>query len=271
MGLDAAGDRFMCRTLNSDAYNLREACLLAAVRELRPAVILDTLSRFSTARDENSASDNRQLSTEMFGLLAAGARAVVAIHHAVKGSAKEPRLTLETALRGTGDLAAIADAVWGLQCKGEQKLEIRLQCVKARDFEQPKPFHILGRPYINRRGDFVIEEELRSEGETSEVEKFAEYVSINPSATYRQIAAHTKIPPKRVREVAKRAGWKQNNKRWEQVPQGDAVESLFPVPLLGRRNRGTDNSCDEGEQLGNDPNFLSDSKIESPPVAKKES
>jgi hypothetical protein len=219
MRLSGAGDSFICRTMKDDVCKLDEPNLVAAVRTLRPVIVLDTLSRFSTAQDENSASDNRVLANGIFGLLKTGAQAVIAVHHAVKGSEGERRLTLKTALRGSGDLGAIADAVWGVQCDDHDKLSLKLQCVKARDFEIPRPIDILGRPYINQKGDFVVKEGLRSDREKSEVEALKKHVQENPSATYDDVSEATHIPRKRIKRVAESAGWRKKNGRgWEQIP-----------------------------------------------------
>lgn len=155
---------------------------------------------------------------------------MIAVHHALKASAKDKGLTLETALRGTGDLAAIADAVWGLQCVDEDRLEIRLQCVKARDFEPPHPFNILGRPYLNQIGDFVMAEQELSEPEEAEAEALARYVSKTPQATYRQVFHATGTPLKRIKTVAAKAGWSKKGKFWEQgAPESSPHASdLFP-------------------------------------------
>jgi AAA domain len=220
LGLANVGDSLICRTMQDPRHTLSEPRLLAAVRALNPVVILDTVTRFSAAQDENSASDNRQLADGIFGLRKAGARGVIAVHHAVKASAKEKSLSLETTLCGTGDLAAIADAVWGLKCANEDRLEIELKCVKARDFEPPHQFHIMGRPYLNQLGDFVRVEQVRSESEDAEAKAFAEQVRKNPEATYREIAKAIQIPLKRVKEVAAKAGWsKTRRKRWESTVQ----------------------------------------------------
>jgi hypothetical protein len=152
MRLIAAGDYFLCRTMKDGFHPLDQPEMLAAAMALEPVVVLDTAIRFSRAENENSATDNRQLTNAIFGLLHAGAQCVLGVHHAVKASSKETSLTLESALRGTGDLAAICDAAWGLQCTDAASLRISVQCVKARDFEMPNTFQIMGRPYIGDRG-----------------------------------------------------------------------------------------------------------------------
>jgi len=65
----------------------------------------------------------------------AGAIAVIGLHHATKKMRTEG-MSLELALRGTGDIAASADAVYGLlrdsmlYNNGEGPNEIQVACLK---------------------------------------------------------------------------------------------------------------------------------------------
>ena len=72
--------------MKGEVRSLRDRALIDAVKALNPVIVLDTAIRFSTADDENSASDNKQLRDGIFGLLRKGAQGVVGIHHAVKAS-----------------------------------------------------------------------------------------------------------------------------------------------------------------------------------------
>ena len=65
--------------------------------------------RFSEATDENSAAENRIIANNILDLRAAGAPAVIALHHSTKTFA-EGEITLENCLRGSGDIAALADS-----------------------------------------------------------------------------------------------------------------------------------------------------------------
>jgi RecA-family ATPase len=80
------------------------------VRQMQPVVILDTVIRFSEAEDENAAAQNKKLVDDVIRLRQAGAVAVIGLHHATKKMRTEG-MSLELALRGTGDIAASADAV----------------------------------------------------------------------------------------------------------------------------------------------------------------
>jgi hypothetical protein len=170
------GTRFRVRTLADGVLRLNDPLLLQAVNEWNPVVFLDTAVRFANVKDENSAAENATLADALFSLIKAGARGVVGLHHSPKGTAKADELTLENVLRGTGDLGAMCDAVWGLQHdrgrqgEGEEYVEesrnltrLFVKCVKPRDFEPADPFRVQGRPYIDEQGDFVV---LTGENET---------------------------------------------------------------------------------------------------------
>jgi 5S rRNA maturation endonuclease (ribonuclease M5) len=115
--MDAMGipdDKFLCRTMTDGLIKLDDPNLVRAVRELRPVVFLDTAIRFSDAENENDASQSaKYMATTVFELLGAGAAAVVGVHHSAKSAANKAR-TLENALRGSGDLGAMSDAVYSL-------------------------------------------------------------------------------------------------------------------------------------------------------------
>jgi hypothetical protein len=118
-------------------------------------VILDTASRFSEG-DENSAGDNRALASDIFALLAAGARQVLAQHHSPKPFARENVMRLENVLRGSGDIGAMLTTAWGVkQLDAEQNI-IHVENLKPRDFQPCGPFQLIGRPYINETGDFSL-------------------------------------------------------------------------------------------------------------------
>jgi len=223
MQLTTAGDMFLCRTLRDGFYPLQQPELLSAVEALEPLVVLDTAIRFSTAENENSATDNKKLTDAIFGLVQHGARGVLGLHHAIKSSANQTSLTLETALRGTGDLAAICDAVWGLQCIDTTSLHVSVQCLKARDFEIPPAFEIMGRPYIGEKGDFVLVDTQLKERTDEQARTFDEFVRERPRANYQQIAERLKVPKKRVRSIAEGAGWQKGPRmeRWERIQQSE--------------------------------------------------
>lgn len=218
-------ERFLCRTMKDGLMKLDNPLLLAAVRELKPVMFLDSAIRFNGADNENDASQNAGgLANDIFELVKAGARAVVGLHHSPKSSAGQ-EMSLENVLRGTGDLGAMCDAAYGLKCLKQETLELRVQCVKPRDFEPVPPFHIQGRPYINDRGDFVVlTPGASSVGDTrSEVEALDKAIREKPTASYRDLAAKTGINISRIAEVAAKAGWRKDGEVWKWAAQTSFV------------------------------------------------
>jgi hypothetical protein len=155
---------FLCRTVSQGAtLPLDDASLLEAVHRLKPVVILDTIIRFSEAEDENAAAQNKKLVDDVIRLRQAGAIAVIGLHHSTKKMRTEG-MSLELALRGTGDIAASADAVYGLlrdhllYNNGAGPNEIEVACLKPRDFEPPLPFRIAStkRPAVSPEPGMLI-------------------------------------------------------------------------------------------------------------------
>jgi len=138
---------FLCRTISEGRIlPLNDQSLFEAVAELKPVIILDTLIRFREG-DENDAAQNKELVDAIIRLRQAGAVAVIGIHHAAKDMRKKG-MSLELALRGTGDIAAAADAVYGilrdshLYRGGRGPNEFEIECLKPRDFVPPDPFRV---------------------------------------------------------------------------------------------------------------------------------
>jgi hypothetical protein len=213
------GPRFRCQTISDGAaLDLGNPVLLAAVRELKPVIFLDTSIRFSNAESENSSAENRALSRAIFALLQTGAKAVVCLHHRGKGSAKADELTLENTLRGTTDLGAIADAVWGLKYdslgghspyfKESQKLvRLDVRCVKSRDFAPPEDFRIQLFPYLDEIGDFGMLTSEPPEQQKSEIDRLVSAIEGNPFASKVQLQTATGIGRNRISKMAAAAGW----------------------------------------------------------------
>jgi hypothetical protein len=131
--------KFMARTTSAGpALPLNDPNLMQAVRETSPVIFLDTAIRFMKGGDENSAAQNRMLVDDVLNLMAAGAVAVVLVHHATKASQQEA-MTLENMLRGTSDLAAMSDTVYGIRkdrtlyANGDGPMEIDLVSLKDRE------------------------------------------------------------------------------------------------------------------------------------------
>ena len=118
-------------------------------------VILDTALRFAqNMDDESSARQVVEFATLLFDLLAAGARSVGGAHHAPKAFSEKSFMDLQSVLRGSGDIGAIVVTAHGVKLIDAENSVVHIENIKARDFQKPKSFQLIGRPYINDEGDF---------------------------------------------------------------------------------------------------------------------
>ena len=157
MGLHprVAEERLLVRTLSKGpTLPLTDPRILYAAKGAH--VFLDTAIRFANG-DENSASDNqRGLANDIFSLLSAGARTVVAAYHSPKSYTRDTTMSLENALRGSGDLGAMLATCWAIKQLDPAQNIIHIENVKPRDFQPVGPFQIMGRPHIDEKGDFAL-------------------------------------------------------------------------------------------------------------------
>ena len=130
--LDYVGETFFYRTLSSNGH----LKLPDLNYELPGSVVfLDTAIRFLDG-DENSSADVRAFADQVFSLLRKGAEAVVLLHHSPKDSGDI--MTLENAMRGSGDMGAFLACCWGTKLQDPSRpYESRsfLSNLKQRDFE----------------------------------------------------------------------------------------------------------------------------------------
>jgi hypothetical protein len=219
---------FLCRTVSQGSTLLiSDPAVLAAVKELKPVIILDTAIRFNRGNDENSSNSNKLFVDDSLNLIAAGARAVFGLHHSTKASRKEA-LTQENALRGTGDLAAMCDSVYGLRRNdglfdnGNGPLEIEVTCLKPREFKPPLPFTIAASTKtkegivscIDADGDFKI---IASCDVTADLQtRFVAAITELPQASMEDVAEVIGASKVQVQRVANQLGYKKaRNQRWE--------------------------------------------------------
>jgi hypothetical protein len=214
---------FLTRTISEGGtLLLNNPWVLEAVMQMKPVVILDTLIRFSEADDENQASQNKQMVDDIIRLRQAGAVAVIGMHHATKAM-REKGMSLETALRGTGDIAASADAVYGMlrdskmYADGSGPNEIDVACLKPRDFEPPKPFRIaaseklddgMGVPLvisvIDQLHDFRVVSQHAKAANLDD--RIKDMVSKDPNVSRRVLTDETGASDWEIRQALKRLG-----------------------------------------------------------------
>jgi hypothetical protein len=215
-------DLFLCRTVSEGStLPLDDGSLLEAVRRLRPVIVLDTLVRFSEAEDENQAMQNKKLVDDIIRLRQAGAVAVIGLHHATKAM-REKGMTLETALRGTGDIAASADAVYGLlrdsmlYNNGLGPNEIDVACLKPRDFEPPMPFRIAAtqktdrgliklESVIDRYRDFLVVSKSASNRTSGDI--LERLVKEDPVISLKELSHATGMSTWEIRKALKARHW----------------------------------------------------------------
>ncbi|MGB6384202.1 MAG: bifunctional DNA primase/polymerase [Terriglobales bacterium] len=145
------GKTLFCRTMNSEGKLLLSEMM---PEELAGAlVVVDTAVRFIEG-DENSSEDMKVFAEDCFKLMKNGAASVLVLFHSPKGTKEASELTLENAMRGSGDLGAFVSSCWATRLQDPDapwESASYLKNVKQRDFESD-PFEVksdkLGRLHI---------------------------------------------------------------------------------------------------------------------------
>ena len=136
-------------------------------------------------------------------------------------------MSLETVLRGTGDLAAMCDAVYGLirddklYANNAGPNEIDVRCVKPRDFDPPVPFRIAAsckaeKPSIigiapgivsniDQHGDFVVIG--GTDHETSNAERLERLIQDDAALTHAELHDLTGLSVWEIRRTWGKRGW----------------------------------------------------------------
>jgi Bifunctional DNA primase/polymerase, N-terminal/AAA domain len=140
--LPYVGKTLFCRTMNSEGHlTLTD---LTADELAGAVVIVDTAVRFVIG-DENSSEDMKVFAENCFRLMKAGAASVLVLFHSAKGTKEASELTLENAMRGSGDLGAFVSSCWATRLQDpdndEWKSPSYVKNVKQRDFKS-KPFEV---------------------------------------------------------------------------------------------------------------------------------
>jgi AAA domain/Homeodomain-like domain len=146
-----------CGTISVDSENLLLTDLRLHHAVDGAHVFLDTATRFMTG-DENSAGEQREFSRTLFQLLQAGAKTVTAAHHAPKGAEHiaADKMTLESVLRGTGELGAMVATCFALKMTDSERTRIHVKHVKYRDIDRIGDFALEGKPWIDQTGDLKM-------------------------------------------------------------------------------------------------------------------
>jgi hypothetical protein len=130
------GRTLFCQTMDVESIKLADLD-----DELPGAVVvIDTLTRFVEG-DQNSSEDMSRFAKVVFGVQRRGAT-VVPLHHSIKGASSSNALTLDSAMRGSTELAAFVTSCWATRLQDPEEpysSPSLLANVKQRDFES-KPF-----------------------------------------------------------------------------------------------------------------------------------
>jgi hypothetical protein len=240
---------FLGRTLSQgETLPLDNPWLVSAIRNMgNPVVVLDTATRFSKSKDENSARENLWMEQSMRSLREAGCIAVIALHHSIKKNAsiKDFTPSLENTFRGTGDIGALLDIGYCIHKdkKVRDAKQVTITNVKPRDFDPPAPFNLelqylpsdsttgKMRSRINESGDLRLVSEVTVEanggfGGASEADEmlaarggergkaFVQAVTENPQVSKRSLVAALKIRHEGVNELAKTLGFEMEDGTW---------------------------------------------------------
>jgi len=244
---------FLCRTISEGSIlSLTDAALAGAVKSMKPVVFLDTAIRFNTASDENSAMQNKALVDAMIALRQLGAVSVIALHHSSKAMRKE-EMSLENVLRGTGDMAASADCVYGLQrddklyddMRGPEEIDVK--CVKPRDIIPPSPFRIAA----TRKADNFVTS--YKPGIASNIDEYSDFLIVSDNTqmgalmakidglliadskrTMKELVDLTGAKLWKIRDALKSLGWdkpKKSDKWTKGTTNAQPIRPMTPPPM----------------------------------------
>jgi hypothetical protein len=136
------GESIFCRTMSMEGELALDDMLPEEL--LGAVVIIDTAVRYLKG-DENSSEHMRAFAESVFRLRKdCGAAAVLLLHHSAKGTKESNELTLENAMRGSGELGAFVTSCWATKLHDPTepyKSASFLTNVKQRDFES-LPFDV---------------------------------------------------------------------------------------------------------------------------------
>jgi hypothetical protein len=241
MGLPDS-EKFLVRTLKEGVMQLKSPYLEGMIREVKPVLFLDTAIRFIGNADENSSTESSAgLVAMTFELLRLGALGVVLLHHAPKTFARERYMTLENALRGTGDFGAMCEVVWGIRHakrwngKTEDKeyakesmalTRLEVECLKGRDIpDVADPFIIQGRPYLDDTGEFAllrhgdVEMDPTTVNADKRIQDLLKTIAADPLTSIRTLSKLTGWNHARVKANAGGQGYSQvNGTGWVRTP-----------------------------------------------------
>jgi hypothetical protein len=238
--------QLLYRSLSKDPVPIIDPRILRAAEGAD--VFLDTATRFMEG-EENSATDQKIFASNLFLLLKAGARSVVGLHHSAKSSARDSYLSLENALRGSGDIGAMLSTAWGFRQTDAATNTIHVANIKPRDFEPCAPFTLQGRPWIDDTGNFKLLDppgqapQLKARtGRPSSIAGKEQQIRelLQAGKSYQEVADAVGCSKSAVKRFATTEGLQRLNSRTKPTPAGNGLSRHrtmgdVPVPLPVRR------------------------------------
>jgi hypothetical protein len=187
------------------------------------AIIVDTAIRFVDG-DENSSQHMKELAVMAFALIRDGAECVIFLCHSNKSMTSSNELTLENAMRGSGELSAFLFSCWATRMQDPEHAYDSanlLKQVKSRDFEAD-PFEVTTSRETCRmtfvegsRGAVVAQKSSGPKSNADGKEDMAiQVIRDNPDISQAKIVAKLKTLG-----IKRSKGW-VGNKRYEIHNQG---------------------------------------------------
>ena len=168
--------------------------------EISEAVIfLDTAIRFVEG-NENSSEDMKGLASDAFALIRNGAECVIFLCHSNKSMTSSGELTLENAMRGSGELSAFLFSCWATRMQDPDnayETANLLKQVKSRDFES-KPFEVTTSretcrmTFVEGSEGAVIVGKIKKPDADGKEEAALQVIRNNPNLSAMKIAAKLK-------------------------------------------------------------------------------
>jgi len=136
-------------------------------------------------------------------------------------------MTLQNALRGTGDLGAMCDSVYGLKRNetlyddGNGPLQLQVICLKPRDFDPPEPFTIAATmkddngktvSFIDTTGDFALLDVAELMQDLNA--RFVKLVTEDTQLSVAEVAEALGINKRRAQTIAKKLHYKKVKGHW---------------------------------------------------------
>lgn len=193
LGLDPyIGAKLFIRTMDDPKIKLTD------LDEELPGslLILDTITRFVEG-NQNDAQDMAKFADICYAIKRRGATMML-LHHAIKGAAGG-KMTLDSALRGSTELAAFVTCVWSTQLQdidAPHATPSNLKCVKQRGFAS-EPFQVsCGEDYrmtlLGEMGAIKTAREAEAESALAAILKESPTMGINKLQEALRMAGHRK-------------------------------------------------------------------------------